>query len=61
VPSPLDPPPGCTFHPRCAIAVKGICDVDAPALRPVEADPGHEAACHLRTGDHTHLDPAPKG
>jgi len=45
VPSPLDPPPGCAFHPRCPIAEKGLCDREVPALRAIEA--GHEAACHL--------------
>ena len=45
VPSPLDPPPGCTFHPRCPIAEKGLCDREVPALRTI--GPGHEVACHL--------------
>ncbi len=45
VPSPLDPPPGCTFHPRCPIAEKGLCDTKAPALR--ELSSGHFASCHL--------------
>ncbi|MFO0626162.1 MAG: dipeptide ABC transporter ATP-binding protein [Polyangiales bacterium] len=45
VPSPLDPPSGCAFHPRCPIAREGLCDKDSPALRAV-AD-GHEVACHL--------------
>ena len=45
VPSPLDPPPGCAFHPRCPIAEKGLCDREVPALRAIE--PSHEVACHL--------------
>jgi oligopeptide transport system ATP-binding protein len=45
VPSPLDPPAGCSFHPRCPIAEKGLCDREIPALRTL--DGGHEAACHL--------------
>ncbi len=45
VPSPLDPPAGCHFHPRCPIAKKGLCDRDAPPLR--ELASGHHVACHL--------------
>jgi peptide/nickel transport system ATP-binding protein len=44
VPSPLAPPPGCHFHPRCARA-EGRCRVEAPALR--EVAPGRLVACHL--------------
>lgn len=45
VPSPLDPPAGCHFHPRCPIAQKGLCDRETPALRML--GDGHEVACHL--------------
>jgi oligopeptide/dipeptide ABC transporter ATP-binding protein len=45
VPSPLKPPPGCAFHPRCAYAV-ARCRAEAPALR--EVAPGHSVAGHLR-------------
>ncbi len=45
IPSPLDPPPGCHFHPRCPIAVKS-CKMERPLLREVETN--HFAACHLR-------------
>ncbi|MCZ7682764.1 MAG: dipeptide ABC transporter ATP-binding protein [Sandaracinaceae bacterium] len=45
VPSPLDPPAGCHFHPRCPIAEKGLCDREAPALR--ELGEGRSVACHL--------------
>jgi peptide/nickel transport system ATP-binding protein/oligopeptide transport system ATP-binding protein len=46
VPSPLNPPSGCRFHPRCPIAEK-ICSQQDPALLQVESE--HHAACHLRT------------
>jgi len=44
VPSPLKPPSGCVFHPRCPLAV-ARCAAEVPALR--EIKPGHWAACHL--------------
>jgi oligopeptide transport system ATP-binding protein len=47
VPSPIDPPSGCTFHPRCPIAEKGLCDVKVPELR--EIRPKHRVSCHLAT------------
>jgi oligopeptide transport system ATP-binding protein len=43
LPSPLDPPPGCHFHTRCAFAVARCREV-APVLAPVGT--GHEVACH---------------
>ena len=45
VPSPMQPPPGCHFHPRCPYALPR-CRTEPPALREVE--PGHQVACHLR-------------
>ena len=42
VPSPLNPPSGCVFHPRCPIAIEQ-CSQGVPDLR--EIRPGHLAAC----------------
>ena len=44
VPSSLNPPSGCVFHPRCPIA-ESRCSAEIPPLR--ELKPGHWAACHL--------------
>jgi peptide/nickel transport system ATP-binding protein len=44
IPSPINPPPGCRFHPRCPY-VENICGRDEPELREIE--PGHTAACHF--------------
>jgi len=44
IPSPLAPPSGCHFHPRCPHAMPR-CAVEAPALRDVGA--GRLSACHL--------------
>ena len=44
IPSPIDPPSGCAFHPRCPHALE-ICRREAPPLR--EIAPGRAAACHL--------------
>jgi oligopeptide/dipeptide ABC transporter ATP-binding protein len=54
VPSPIDPPPGCRFHPRCLYA-QDVCSQDEPALR--EIHDGHRAACHFagEVGLETHL------
>jgi peptide/nickel transport system ATP-binding protein/oligopeptide transport system ATP-binding protein len=56
VPSPIDPPDGCFFHPRCPIAVKGVCDTIVPVLAQSPTEHDHLAACHLRTGEHQALD-----
>ncbi len=46
VPSPLNPPAACNFHPRCPRFVDGKCNVDEPQLAPV-GDNGHLSACHF--------------
>ena len=45
VPSPINPPPGCTFHTRCPYA-EARCKVEVPKL--TEISPGHGVSCHLR-------------
>jgi peptide/nickel transport system ATP-binding protein len=47
IPSPLDPPSGCHFHPRCPHATER-CRREAPALK--EIAPGRLSACHLNDG-----------
>src|ERR1051325_5133334 len=45
VPSPINPPPGCTFHTRCPYA-EARCRIEVPKL--TEISPGHGVSCHLR-------------
>jgi oligopeptide/dipeptide ABC transporter ATP-binding protein len=47
VPSPLNPPVACPFHPRCPRFVDGKCNVDTPPLEQVGAEEGHLSACHF--------------
>ena len=47
VPSAIDPPPGCTFHPRCPYALE-ICSSQRPALE--EMTEGHFVACWYARG-----------
>ena len=44
VPSPVAPPPGCRFHPRCRYATE-VCSREEPPLVP-HGSPDHVAACH---------------
>jgi oligopeptide/dipeptide ABC transporter ATP-binding protein len=52
VPSPIDPPPGCSFHPRCAECF-GPCRTLEPTL--TSMDGGREVACHLHTHEESAL------
>ena len=47
IPSPVNPPAGCHFHPRCPYAI-ARCRSEVPRLR--EVAPGHHSACHLDVG-----------
>jgi peptide/nickel transport system ATP-binding protein len=44
LPSPLAPPPGCAFHPRCPFA-NARCRTEVPKLQPYPGT-GHLHACH---------------
>ena len=44
-PSPIDPPAGCHFHPRCPRIVRGTCDKEAPMLAERQNGTGHKVAC----------------
>ncbi len=50
VPSPIDPPKGCAFNPRCPFVTER-CRVEMPLLRPVAGSPGHRVACHYDIPD----------
>jgi oligopeptide transport system ATP-binding protein len=45
VPSPIDPPSGCAFHPRCPRAIRGTCDRETPVLVETMQGSGHKVAC----------------
>jgi oligopeptide/dipeptide ABC transporter ATP-binding protein len=44
-PSPIDPPPGCTFHPRCPRKIAGVCDKEVPLLTEIKEGSAHKVAC----------------
>ncbi|MFB0537265.1 MAG: ABC transporter ATP-binding protein [Anaerolineae bacterium] len=45
VPSPINPPSGCRFHPRCFRKIGAICEEEEPQF--IEVVPDHQVACHL--------------
>ena len=47
MPSPMTPPPGCVFHPRCPKAA-AICREEPPVLAPAPGRPAQMAACHFK-------------
>jgi len=53
VPSLLNLPPGCTFHPRCPLAEPGLCDVKVPQLLPLPDETPREVACHVAIRERT--------
>jgi oligopeptide/dipeptide ABC transporter ATP-binding protein len=56
VPSPIHPPPGCRFHPRCPERMD-ICDKQKPETRQIEND--HLVTCHLWQEGQKWSNPAP--
>jgi oligopeptide transport system ATP-binding protein len=53
VPSPINPPSGCPFHPRCPWAIEA-CAREIPSL--VEIRPQHHAACIRISAEHPHIE-----
>jgi oligopeptide transport system ATP-binding protein len=49
IPTPIDPPAGCVFHPRCPLAVAACSEIVPPAL---DYGGGHVAACHVTAAEH---------
>ncbi len=47
VPTPIDPPPGCRFHPRCLHA-SSVCSMEEPELIEIASKKKHYVACHLK-------------
>jgi len=47
LPSPMNPPSGCAFHPRCPRA-QAVCRTETPLLLPAPGQPQRLAACHFK-------------
>jgi len=47
VPSPRDPPSGCSFHTRCPQKIGDVCEDKSPELKPMEQSGSHCISCHL--------------
>ena len=60
VPSPIDKPSGCAFHPRCRDAMD-ICRRIEPEFAPLSDDPSHFIACHLYGKTNGESEPTKKG
>ncbi len=58
VPSPIDPPSGCRFHPRCPNAQFPKCKEEEPVLEPMR--PGQVVACHFPLPDRAIMDEGAK-
>jgi peptide/nickel transport system ATP-binding protein len=57
IPSLLEVPPGCSFHPRCPLFEARLCDVRVPELLPIPG--GRQVACHVAVRERTRrMDPA---
>jgi len=51
VPSLLEVPAGCSFHPRCPLSEAGLCDVRVPELLAIRGE--REVACHIAVRERT--------
>jgi oligopeptide/dipeptide ABC transporter ATP-binding protein len=51
VPSPIDPPRGCRFHPRCPKAAQECIDTEPLLVAHPDDSPLHETACHFPVAD----------
>ena len=59
VPSPIDPPSGCAFHPRCPMKIGEICERQMPPLLPLAGVAGHRVACHRFSEEQAPANTAP--